>query len=485
MRQASGGARVCVTTLLALAALAAFAPASPAAPSFGTAVRYSCPGVWELTSVAVGDLNEDGKLDIVGGPGPAWDHPVFWFPGGSPLGTFGPMQGVLMYVPTPSSLTLGRFRGTGSHLDLALTSMTQKALWIVPGNGDATFAAGASYPVGLDPRRVVADDFNGDAVLDVAVVNRNSCTVSYFLGAGDLSFGPQVCFGTGVDPGPVCSADMDHDGLPDLLVTSMSPGAVHSVVMNAATHDFYPRTDVSAPGAITSAVEDFNGDGVPDVAVTSETHMWIEENNGWGTLAPRAETYPASGGCWSMVAADLDHDGNPDLIRANLSDSTISIWPGKGDGRFGARNDYVVGEAPWALAVADVDQDGDLDIVVGCNAEPHHVAVLLNHRIVVGVETPVLPAKAALLPPRPNPSRAATTFAFDLPTATHASVMIADVQGRVVRTLAGDESFVAGRSSLTWDGRDAAGRPAAAGVYFVRLKTARGFTDVRRLELVR
>jgi hypothetical protein len=474
-----------LATLAIILALVATAPAALAAPGFGAPVQYACPGLWELVGIAVGDINEDGKLDIVGGPGPVWNQPVFYFLGAGG-GAFEAMQGATIYVPSPSSLTLGRFRGAGSPLDLAFTNMPQKAVWIVPGNGDATFNTGmaSSYATGLDPRHVTTGYFNGDEALDVAVVNRNSNTVSYYPGNGSLAFGAPVSFGTGITPGSLSQADINNDGLPDFVLSSTASGAVHRVLLNDSSREYYPRYDTAAPGALASAVGDFTGDGVPDVAVTSEAQVWILQNNGFGNLSPRAETYGVSGGCVTMVAADLDGDGKQDLVRANLSGNTISVWPGNGDGTLGAKTEYVVGQTPWSMAVSDLDGDGDLDIAVGCNAAPYHVTVLLNQKV-VNVPPAGAPVRVALLAPRPNPSSSGSAIAFDLPAATTASVRVVDVQGRTVRTLADGASFAAGRATLTWDGRNDAGLPIGAGVYFVRLKTADGTEDVRKLELLR
>jgi hypothetical protein len=90
----------------------------------------------------------------------------------------------------------------------------------------------------------------------------------------------------------------------------------------------------------------------------------------------------------------------------------------------------------------------------------------------VPVDAPTLATASAdgpsLSTPRPNPSSDASTLSFSLPRAAHARVTVHDVAGRLVRMLY-DDGADAGAHALTWDGRDAAGDRAAAGVYFVRL----------------
>lgn len=77
-----------------------------------------------------------------------------------------------------------------------------------------------------------------------------------------------------------------------------------------------------------------------------------------------------------------------------------------------------------------------------------------------------------LRPNQPNPFREGTTIHFSLPREGAASLDVYDVRGRLVRQLLDAAAMPAGPHSATWDGRDGAGRPVDAGVYFYRLATA-------------
>ncbi len=85
--------------------------------------------------------------------------------------------------------------------------------------------------------------------------------------------------------------------------------------------------------------------------------------------------------------------------------------------------------------------------------------------------TPGLPVSFAFGAAMPNPSRGSVSFAVDLPRATRVSLDILDVQGRLTRTVI-DEAREAGRMRLLWDGLDASGHRARAGVYFARFRAA-------------
>lgn len=85
-----------------------------------------------------------------------------------------------------------------------------------------------------------------------------------------------------------------------------------------------------------------------------------------------------------------------------------------------------------------------------------------------------LPSVTALRGNYPNPFNPATTIRFDLAAPGPVTLDVYDVAGRQVRSLLARESLAAGQHSVLWDGRDGSGRPAAAGIYLVRLQTAGG-----------
>jgi hypothetical protein len=101
----------------------------------------------------------------------------------------------------------------------------------------------------------------------------------------------------------------------------------------------------------------------------------------------------------------------------------------------------------------------------------------------VGVDDPgaAVPVAFRLEPARPNPFNPSTAITFELAQAGVARLRILDASGRVVRVLAAG-TVAAGRHQRSWDGRDAAGREVAAGVYLAEL-TVDGNSE--RMRLVR
>jgi outer membrane protein assembly factor BamB len=96
-----------------------------------------------------------------------------------------------------------------------------------------------------------------------------------------------------------------------------------------------------------------------------------------GIFAPHLD-YPAGDGPWSLFAADLDGDGDIDLMTANSHSDNVSVLLNNGDATFASHSDYPVGQEPWSIFAADLDGDGDLDVITA-NMYDNNVSVLLNN----------------------------------------------------------------------------------------------------------
>src|SRR5262249_1889703 len=141
------------------------------------------------------------------------------------------------------------------------------------GSGEGTFQSPQTLTVGFMPTAICVDDFNGDKVLDLAVANSGSNTVSILLGNGNGSFRPAQPFPVGERPRFVAAGDLNGDQLPDLVVidggTAGDPGTTLSLLLGNGDGTLQSRRTLTIGATLTSvAMGDFNGDDQQDLALT-------------------------------------------------------------------------------------------------------------------------------------------------------------------------------------------------------------------------
>jgi hypothetical protein len=251
--------------------------------------------------------------------------------------------------------------------------------------------------VGAQPVSVAAGDFNGDGQLDLAVLYQNSNKISILLGKPDGTFGSPTDVAipaTGIlGPKSIVAADFNKDGKLDLAVALGTTGSLQSlssgfaVLLGNGDGTFQTAVEYATSlDAVSLASADFNGDGVPDIAVATGMGLQIFLANGDGTFRSGATYFPNSPGCDTdcvlVVTGDFNGDGKPDLAESFPSPHTVSILLGVGDGTFQigenlfTDNSQVQGDthAP-GLAVGDFNGDGIADLAA---ANSDSVSVLLG-----------------------------------------------------------------------------------------------------------
>jgi len=262
-----------------------------------------------------------------------------------------------------------------------------------------SFAAPSNYAVGTPPNPqpewVVAGDFRGIGVQDLAVVNRGSNSVSVLLGNGDGTFRVPQNYSVGAVPTAIAVGDVRGIGRLDLVVSNWGNGSGNtvSVLLGNGDGTFQAaRTYVVGLGPYFVAVGDFRGIGRKDLVTanfgngnTTDNTISVLLSNGDGTFQP-AQTYIVDRAPIAVAVGNFRGiAGRQDLVTVNYSSTNVSVLLGNGDGTFQAARNYPVGcsSGPCGSAVAVGDFRGngiqDLAVAIYGDGTATTVVVLLGN----------------------------------------------------------------------------------------------------------
>ena len=229
--------------------------------TFQPAINF--PGVDAPSGIAVGFLNGDGFLDLAVVSRSASSISVLL---GNGNGTFRPPlsfdTGAPVRFPEKRSVALGDLNRDGS-LDLVATNSSAGSISVLVGNGDGTFRAPLLFDTGREPVAVAVGDFNRDQFLDVAVASP-AIGILVLLGNGNGTLRIPSNLGRSADA--ITRGDFNSDGIDDLAVTGSSlPGTL--VLLGNGDGTFQPAVIFETANGSSLLVGDFSGDGRPDLAI--------------------------------------------------------------------------------------------------------------------------------------------------------------------------------------------------------------------------
>jgi hypothetical protein len=298
-------------------------------------------------NLVVADVNGDGRPDLV--TANAEDGTVsVRLADPTRAGFFLPAITLSTPGRRPLDVAVGDLNGDG-RMDIVVAASGANSVLVFTQTATGSFNPPVSYAVGGDPQAVTVADLDGNGLADVAVATTAN-TVSVLLQTSAGVFASAVDYPTGVQPIAIKAADLNGDGKVDLLTANygaaLSPDNQGLSVLLQTTPGTFaaPVHYTTGYRAAGLAVGDLNGDGKPDVAVAcaglpgnpGEATVFLQDPTSAGSLLT-GTSYLGNWGPLGVAIGDMDGDGRPDLVLAD-GDIVVRLNQASAPGTFGPPN---------------------------------------------------------------------------------------------------------------------------------------------------
>lgn len=313
--------------------------------TFETPILITTVGqIGEWNALAVADVNADGKLDIIvaaccesngdneaavllGNGDGTFRSPTFFDLGGTTL----------------SSIAVADVNGDGKPdiVSANYNNASNSTVTVLVGNGDGSFQSAITSSAPIDASCLTVADVKGDGKADALVCSED--TVAVLLGDGNGNFQPftNSNFSTGFCTAGPAVADLNGDGIPDIVAANSgmngcSVQGFAGVLLGNGDDTFQPEVDFAATtsnnGNGDLALADVNGDGHLDAIVASGFNLGSTNGevavllgNGNGTFQAPVLFSTGAPRSVPVVVTDINGDGKPDIVTANFGQPGASV----------------------------------------------------------------------------------------------------------------------------------------------------------------
>ena len=374
--------RRCSAVLLTTLGVALAVPGVAQTNNISFRARRDFPATGHAGGIVAGDFRGTGVKDLVIPNTAAVSTSLSLVPNNGD-GTFGAPVAFNTGGNKPSAVAVADMNNDGK-LDVVVTNELSNTVAILLGSGNGRFQSAHVFPVGVNPVAVAVGDFNGDGKTDVAVANSTSNTVSILLGRGDGTLGAATSSSVGIRPSSLVVGKFHGGTASDIVVANAGNNDQRNGTVSLLTGNgngtFRPATTLLSNGNFVSvATAELSGDGNADLAIAdrSLSAVLIELGNGNGTFRTSGRLL-AQASLISVTAADFHGDGRQrDLVvTSGESSEVVSVFLNNGNATFLMNPKFAVSQNPAGAVAVDVNRDGRTDIVSA--SQLGNISVLLG-----------------------------------------------------------------------------------------------------------
>lgn len=342
--------------------------------------------------VLIGDLDGDGKADLVGGY--LLGSKIFVLRNNSVLGSIDfASKTEIGSFGIVTSVSIGDLDADG-RLDIVVVDSAYdgrvSVLRNISSTGSIVFAPKVDFVTGKNPNEISIGDIDVDGKADLIVLNSIGNTVSVLRNtsvSGSISFASKANFPSGKHPNSIAVGDLDGDGKVDLALTNFDSNTI-SILRNTSSPNlvsFDSKIDLDTnPYPRSISIGDLDGDGKADLAFADSNFILslFRNNSSTGAISfEKKQEFKIGSPSPTVSIGDLDGDGKVDLTGR---DDDFALYVLKNTSAVGLINFdlskfYSYGSVfnPGSVSIGDLDGDGKADLVEG-SAEDGSVAALRN-----------------------------------------------------------------------------------------------------------
>lgn len=407
-------------------------------------------------AVASADFDGDGFKDVVSAN--SFANTVTWFKNLDGTGSFGPMQ-IVANLEFVTYVDVGDLDGDGDIDIIATSGSDDITVWYENIDGNGTFGSEQIINTLIQfPQRSIPADIDGDSDLDIVISGDQFGGIVWHEnldGAGN--FGPPITiYEFASVPRSIIAADLDGDNDLDIIASSAGSETVVWYENTDGLGTFSPFKIIAGAALTVSSVfaADLDGDNDLDVLATTNANNrldWYENLDGAGNFGSVNNINNTQMTPLYVNAADIDNDGDMDILCASAVDDTIALYENlDGNATFGPKIVVTTqADGIFAVITSDLNNDGDLDLVSASRSDDK--VAWYENQTILGLETP----SKTLVSLHPNPAK--TEVNIQSPLAI-TKVVLYDTHGKVIANFVRDTKTIPVHN-------------LASGIYFVAIHT--------------